>query len=384
MNGLTLTFHLAGINNQNFLMRDEETGTYWQQISGRAIAGPLKGQALPLIPSEELTFALWKAEQPQGIVLKEVAAYTSKYAPKDWETKVAEQYPAALNFPEHGLDSRDIMLGMEGFGEARAYRYKQVVNEKLIQDRLGSEPVILLVGPDGESVRAFHVAEDFYRTGDAGAVMMDSKTGSRWNFQGCAIDGSLKGKCLEPVRIMKDFWFDWRNYHPGTTVYSGARGKSIWWSIGGNGLALRSKRRAGQPSIQRATHGAGQRRTSNHPPRCSPVPVRTLARAVARKLEQHTPEPHRQARAGNIHKPQPAHPLRSLSLFWAPRKGNCPPVRILQSVSSSYPPYSTLTAQIKAAPLPKRPFRKFNNLRRLIRPKARTMVVSQHQRALAK
>ena len=31
--GRRLTLHLAGINNQNFLMRDEETGTYWQQIS---------------------------------------------------------------------------------------------------------------------------------------------------------------------------------------------------------------------------------------------------------------------------------------------------------------------------------------------------------------
>ena len=38
MSGLVLTFHLAGINNQNFLMRDEQTGTYWQQISGRAIS----------------------------------------------------------------------------------------------------------------------------------------------------------------------------------------------------------------------------------------------------------------------------------------------------------------------------------------------------------
>jgi hypothetical protein len=222
VNGLILTFHLAGINNQNFLMRDEETGSYWQQISGRAIAGPLKGSALQLLPSEELTFALWKHEQPDGIVLKEVAAYVSKYAPKDWETKIAAAYPAALTFPEHGLDSRDIMLGIEGYGEARAYRYKQVVNEKLIEDHLGSEPVILIVGPDGASVRAFHAAENFYRTDDAGAIMMDSATGSRWNFQGCAIDGNLKGKCLERVRVMKDFWFDWRNYHPATTVYSGA------------------------------------------------------------------------------------------------------------------------------------------------------------------
>ena len=36
IDGLRLTFHLAGINNQNFVMRDEETGTYWQQISGAA------------------------------------------------------------------------------------------------------------------------------------------------------------------------------------------------------------------------------------------------------------------------------------------------------------------------------------------------------------
>jgi hypothetical protein len=40
--GRRLTFHLAGINNQNFLMRDEETGSYCQKISGSAISGPLK------------------------------------------------------------------------------------------------------------------------------------------------------------------------------------------------------------------------------------------------------------------------------------------------------------------------------------------------------
>jgi hypothetical protein len=56
--GLILTFHLAGINNQNFLMRDEQTGTFWQQISGRAISGPLAGRSLQLIPSDELTLGL--------------------------------------------------------------------------------------------------------------------------------------------------------------------------------------------------------------------------------------------------------------------------------------------------------------------------------------
>jgi hypothetical protein len=48
---------------------------------------------------------------------------------------------------------------------------------------------------------------------------MDAATGSEWNFQGCAIAGMAQGACLEPVEVLKDYWFDWRNYNPSTTVY---------------------------------------------------------------------------------------------------------------------------------------------------------------------
>ena len=57
-----LTFHLVGINNQNFVMQDAETGSWWQQVSGEAIFGPLKGTQLPLIPFDQLTFAAWREE----------------------------------------------------------------------------------------------------------------------------------------------------------------------------------------------------------------------------------------------------------------------------------------------------------------------------------
>ena len=66
VDGRQLHFHLAGINNQNFIMRDEETGTWWQQVSGEAILGPLKGHKLREVFHDEVTFALWKQEQPHG------------------------------------------------------------------------------------------------------------------------------------------------------------------------------------------------------------------------------------------------------------------------------------------------------------------------------
>jgi hypothetical protein len=224
--GLRLTFHLAGINNQNFLMRDEETGTYWQQISGAAISGPLKGRQLTLVHSDELALSTWKSEQPHGTVLNDVREYVSEYANRDWDIEM-KRAPVVLDFPEHALKARDLMLGIQAFGASRAFLYDRVIQEKLVKDHVGSEPVLLVVGPDDRSVRAFRgripgatVATDFYRiAATPGVLLMDATTGSEWNFQGCATSGPSKGLCLEPVPMLKDYWFDWRNYNPKTTVY---------------------------------------------------------------------------------------------------------------------------------------------------------------------
>jgi hypothetical protein len=225
--GLRLTFHLAGINNQNFLMRDEQTGTYWQQISGKAVSGPLRGSQLPFVHSDELNFGTWQAEEPQGTVLQDAAAYRFGYARKDWDVRM-QRAPTVIDFREHGLKARDLMLGIRAFGASRAFLYDQVIREKLVEDRVGAEPVLLVVGGDGQSVRAFRDripgvqgGPEFYRASgnQMGALLMDAATGSEWNFQGCAISGKIKGFCLEPVEVLKDYWFDWRNFNPATTVY---------------------------------------------------------------------------------------------------------------------------------------------------------------------
>jgi hypothetical protein len=116
------------------------------------------------------------------------------------------------------------MLGIQAFGASRAFLYEQVIAEKVVKDHVGAEPVLLVVGPDNESVRAFHnripganAPPDFYRI--SSNLLMDMPTGSEWNFQGCAISGISKGICLEQIPMLKDYWFDWRNYNPKTTVY---------------------------------------------------------------------------------------------------------------------------------------------------------------------
>ena len=69
IDGRTLQFRLIGINNQNFLMEDVETGSWWQQISGEAISGPLAGRRLTPVLHDEVTFGLWRADHPATRVL---------------------------------------------------------------------------------------------------------------------------------------------------------------------------------------------------------------------------------------------------------------------------------------------------------------------------
>jgi hypothetical protein len=291
--GREFHFYLAGINNQNFLMRDKETGSWWQQITGRAVYGLMKGAALELVPYDELTFGEWKSEVSGGKVFAPVAKYAKEYDSK-WEPEVAK-LPVVISFPGTELKSRDVVVGLELEGASRAYPWDALVKQSPIVDRVHGTPLLVAVGPDGKSFRVFISRidgkdADFYLkadpAGDAAGgnktetntksvattastevkpaaaaavpaadanaaktsstsspanqaasstkapsatesatpdlknwILLDTTTASEWNFQGCAVSGPAQGKCLDRVPALKDYWFDWRNYHADTTIY---------------------------------------------------------------------------------------------------------------------------------------------------------------------
>ena len=148
-------FHLAGINNQNFLMRDEETGSYWQQITGTAIAGPMKGRQLTLMRQDELTFGLWKKEQPNGTVLAPLPRYAGKYEKATWESEIAK-LPTVIHAPRGTLADRETIMGVVNNGQARAYPIdKLTAQSPIVLDAVGGQPIMLVLGPDGKSIRVF-------------------------------------------------------------------------------------------------------------------------------------------------------------------------------------------------------------------------------------
>ena len=225
VDGRVLHFHLAGINNQNFIMRDEETGTWWQQVSGKAIHGPLQGRQLKQVFHDEVSFAIWKRESPQGRVLKPVesVAAANQYEAADWETRVGRMRAVAETDIDKRLAPRTLVLGIEVAGKSVAYQLSALQKQSPIMDTIGSVPIMLVLGNDHRSARAFERVVDgrrlefFQQTTDQ--QLIDAETGSTWNFEGRAVAGPLAGLQLKKVFVLEDFWFDWRIYHPDTTIY---------------------------------------------------------------------------------------------------------------------------------------------------------------------
>ena len=226
LDGRTLHFHLAGINNQNFIMQDEETGSWWQQISGCALRGPLEGRCLTPIAWDEVTLAVWKEEHPDTRVLAPDPGARDNYASPDWENEINALPTVAHDGPGEPLAPRAIVVGMVSGAASKAYPITAVKDEGPINDRVGDTPVLVLLHPDGLSLRCFDrrvgdATLQLYATrGVCPPELIDEGTGSRWEFSGAASSGPLRGKTLARLPCLRDDWFDWKTYHPDTGLYT--------------------------------------------------------------------------------------------------------------------------------------------------------------------
>ena len=208
-------------------MRDEETGSWWQQVTGEAIQGPLKGERLRPVYHDELSFALWKQEKPGGRVLRpdERIAQAGKYAPANWEQQMSKVPVTTSVALDTSLEPRTLVIGVVVNGAAKAYPLEALAKQNLIVDELGGIPLFIMLGEDKRSVRAYERTMDgrklefFIKPNMGELTLVDAETGSEWDFAGTATGGRLNGRQLKKIPILNDYWFDWITYNPRSAIY---------------------------------------------------------------------------------------------------------------------------------------------------------------------
>ena len=186
---------------------DHETGSVWSQPWGLAIDGAIEGTRLTLIPAGIMPWDAWLAGHPGTLVLD--AGRTSLFG------------TSRKKF------SSDFVIGIALGEAAKAYPFLTASQKRIVNDRIGPFPVVVLANPETKAIQAFLriVGQDELDFTLQGDTLVDQQTGSTWDIdRGIAVDGPLRGEVLQRVPYITSFDWAWEDFYPHTEFYEGDKG----------------------------------------------------------------------------------------------------------------------------------------------------------------
>ena len=233
--GKTLRFGVSGnLLNSDLIMWDNATESWWQQLTGFAIAGEYSGRRLEFITSQLVGFGVFSERYPQGKVLRgPLGAYgRNPYAGYD-ESASPFLFRGSL---DNRLHPTERVLAAELDGMAVAYGFPMLRQIRIVNDTINDTDIVVfwqegavsaLDEADIDASRDVGMALMFERQLASGDTLsfytdesgfVDAETGSRWNIFGEATDGPLAGAKLQQINAAAHFWFAWAAFNPATEL----------------------------------------------------------------------------------------------------------------------------------------------------------------------
>jgi hypothetical protein len=222
VNGKLENFRLVGMDHFNAMFEDSETKSWWRQVSGEAIAGPLKGKSLEEIPSEQMSLSSWISYHPDTWIMQPDSLFKEKYD----KMKNYDEGKSKSELTKHdslSWNEKSWIVGVQINMDSRAYDWNDLQKAKVLNDHLAAQPLVILIEPDSVSFHAFSsIVENDTLTFSLtnSTSMTDSQTNSIWSWNGLCTDGKLKNKKLKPIQAYQEYWHSWRTFRPQTTKYS--------------------------------------------------------------------------------------------------------------------------------------------------------------------
>lgn len=153
------TFGVSGKLVMNVLvMYDRQTNTYWSQLLGEAIEGPLLGTKLTPLPALQTTWAEWKAAFPETKALAtngmgRYDTYSSYYASNQagvlGETRQDDRLPR-----------KALVTGVVIDGQPVAYPRSVLATEQVVNDSIGDTPILVVYEPASATATVFQRTVD--------------------------------------------------------------------------------------------------------------------------------------------------------------------------------------------------------------------------------
>lgn len=157
-------------------MYDRGTGSYWSQVTGEAIRGPLAGRRLSEVPSVVTNWGDWKKLHPDTLVLR------SDVGPRRSPYQAYFESPGRLGVlgtqnPDERLPGKTWVWGLVDNGEATA----------------------IVEGLVGRTARTLRLKDHSIAVSRDGTRLVLSPAGA--------------------AELRRMYWYIWASFHPGSRIW---------------------------------------------------------------------------------------------------------------------------------------------------------------------
>lgn len=176
---------------------DHDTGSIWSQPTGEAIAGPRKGQTIPLLASEFTKWGSWLADNPDTLALD------------------------APGFPS-GFDLGEFHIVVDFTTEARSYPVNDLRTVNVVNDVVAGVPIAVVIDPaDPQSWAIFsrQLGDGIVELEVDGNELRDTVTGTTFDpVRGLPLDGPITEN-LDILPGLTSFPGDVETFWPDAEVW---------------------------------------------------------------------------------------------------------------------------------------------------------------------
>lgn len=231
VDGVNLIFDNEGrLYNNNSVLVDRNTGSFWLQLLGMAFDGPLTGKGLKMLPVWWTTWGYARKAYPEAPVLGPPLGtgkaygrdpYGSYFLPDSYYNDERILYP--LLYHDNRLHPKTRILGLEYDDLVLAVDENYVKQKGVVNFFVGPEALVAIKDPRIDVVRVFNrqVWDKPLLFKLQNGELTDIETQTRWSFDGKALEGNLKGASLQEYSGIYAFWFAWTAFHPETLIVPG-------------------------------------------------------------------------------------------------------------------------------------------------------------------
>ena len=226
IDGVTHNFAEHGLYDGLFLMRDEETGTFWDHLTGEAVYGPGVGTELEIANLLHSRVDQVLANYPDArIALSDRALVADEdMEPRSLLQRVrgglSRMFSSTVKQEDDRLPTMAIGLGIWDGEEARYYSYERVAAEnRAVLDTFRGQRTLVFLDPSSFVLSSFLV--------DADGLRWDEKVLRLSNGQ--YVEGSVlydpDGTRAEAARPLQIFtrWYGFALTFPDAEIYGDGR-----------------------------------------------------------------------------------------------------------------------------------------------------------------